>query len=222
MPRSGHRSVVTDKDVFTTGEVARICGVSTQTIIRCFDAGRLQGFRVPGSRSRRIPRSELIRFMETHRMATSRLVSERTRVLVVVDEQGTFAAIRNALGHERFEVCHAPTGFDAGLLTERFAPAVMVLDRLLPDMTGITVLRRIRANTDLKDTKILLLSVPVSEKVRDQLRSEGADELLFTPIDPQSLLRTTASLLGEARGGGRVPEITVSCRDHPRARISNQ
>ena len=38
------------KTVFTTGEAAKICKVSQQTIIRCFDSGQLKGFRVPGSR----------------------------------------------------------------------------------------------------------------------------------------------------------------------------
>ena len=45
----------TEKQVFTTGEVAEVCKVSQQTIIRCFDSGKLKGFRVPGSRFRRIP-----------------------------------------------------------------------------------------------------------------------------------------------------------------------
>ena len=47
------------KTVFTTGEAAKICKVSQQTIIRCFDSGQLRGFRVPGSRFRRIPRTAL-------------------------------------------------------------------------------------------------------------------------------------------------------------------
>ncbi len=51
------------KRCFTTGEVAKICGVSQQTIIRCFDDGRLSGFKVPGSKFRRIPRDELLRFL---------------------------------------------------------------------------------------------------------------------------------------------------------------
>ena len=46
------------KTVFTTGEAAKVCKVSQQTIIRCFDSGQLKGFRVPGSRFRRIPRNE--------------------------------------------------------------------------------------------------------------------------------------------------------------------
>ena len=52
------------KTVFTTGEAAEICKVSQQTIIRCFDSGRLKGFRVPGSRFRRIPREALVQFMK--------------------------------------------------------------------------------------------------------------------------------------------------------------
>ncbi len=54
------------KEVFTTGEAAKICRVSQQTIIRCFDAGNFkkQGFRVPGSRFRRITRKGLCTFME--------------------------------------------------------------------------------------------------------------------------------------------------------------
>src|SRR5579862_571663 len=52
------------KDVYTTGEAADICKVSQQTIIRCFDAGRLGGFRVPGSKFRRIPRDSLVKFMK--------------------------------------------------------------------------------------------------------------------------------------------------------------
>ena len=47
------------KTVFTTGEAAKICKVSQQTIIRCFDSGQLKGFRVPGSRFRRIGKTHV-------------------------------------------------------------------------------------------------------------------------------------------------------------------
>ena len=52
------------KAVYTTGEAAEICNLSQQTIIRCFDSGQLQGFRVPGSKFRRIPHDDLVRFMK--------------------------------------------------------------------------------------------------------------------------------------------------------------
>ena len=55
--------MVRRKAVYTTGEAADICNLSQQTIIRCFDSGQLGGFRVPGSKFRRIPHAELIKFM---------------------------------------------------------------------------------------------------------------------------------------------------------------
>ena len=75
------------KQVFTTGEAAELCKVSQQTIIRCFDAGRLQGFRVPGSRFRRIPRSDLIRFMQQNDIPTDQLESPAKRILLVDDDR---------------------------------------------------------------------------------------------------------------------------------------
>ena len=116
------------KQVFTTGEAAEICKVSQQTIIRCFDAGRLQGFRVPGSRFRRIPRVELLRFMRSNDIPTDVLESSRRRVLVVDDDEQIVELYVDVLGKdERFEVKTASTGYDAGMLTEQFKPHLILL-----------------------------------------------------------------------------------------------
>ncbi len=52
------------KKTFSTGEVASLCGISQQTVIRQFDRGLIEGFKVPGSRFRKIPRESLIMFMK--------------------------------------------------------------------------------------------------------------------------------------------------------------
>jgi excisionase family DNA binding protein len=52
------------KSVLSTGEVARICHVSPRTVQKWFDMKLINGYRIPGSRDRRIPRNELIRFMQ--------------------------------------------------------------------------------------------------------------------------------------------------------------
>ena len=75
-----------EKRIFTTGEAALICKVSQQTIIRCFDSGRLTGFRVPGSKFRRIPREELIRFMRANNIPLDTIEGQTRRVLVVDDD----------------------------------------------------------------------------------------------------------------------------------------
>src|SRR5262249_5390448 len=105
----------TMKTVFTTGEAAKICKVSQQTIIRCFDSGQLKGFRVPGSRFRRIPRDALYRFMKENNIPTDALESGKRGILVVDDDQAVVDLITDVLSADnRFEVKVVNNGFAAG------------------------------------------------------------------------------------------------------------
>ena len=93
------------KTVFTTGEAAEICKVSQQTIIRCFDSGRLKGFRVPGSRFRRIPRDALMAFMKDNGIPPDALDSGKSKVLVVDDDPEIVELFVDVLERDgRFEV----------------------------------------------------------------------------------------------------------------------
>ena len=85
------------KTVFTTGEAAKICKVSQQTIIRCFDNGQLKGFRVPGSRFRRIPRESLFKFMKDNGIPTDALETGKRKVLLVDDEVELLELMSKAL-----------------------------------------------------------------------------------------------------------------------------
>src|SRR6202012_1793541 len=102
------------KTVFTTGEAAKICKVSQQTIIRCFDNGQLKGFRVPGSRFRRIPRDMLYKFMKDNGIPTDALESGKRRVLIVDDDQAVVDLISDVLAADnRFEYKVVNNGFGA-------------------------------------------------------------------------------------------------------------
>lgn len=61
------------KDVFTTGQVARLCHVGARTAAKWIDSGRLKGYRLPLSRDRRVLRAELIAFMKRHEMPLGEL-----------------------------------------------------------------------------------------------------------------------------------------------------
>src|SRR5262245_17911983 len=116
-----------DKRIFTTGEAAEICKVSQQTIIRCFDSGRLTGFRVRGSKSRRIPRDALVRFMRANNIPLDITEGNTRRVLVVDDDQAILDLFNDVLTRDgRFEVRTATTGYDAGLQTESFKPHLII------------------------------------------------------------------------------------------------
>jgi len=125
------------KTVFTTGEAAKICKVSQQTIIRCFDSGQLKGFRVPGSRFRRIPRDVLYKFMKENSIPTDALESGKRKALIVDDDEELVELIRDVLESDgRFEVRVANNGFDAGMMVKEYHPDVIVLDVMLPDING--------------------------------------------------------------------------------------
>ena len=184
------------KQVFTTGEAAEICKVSQQTIIRCFDSGRLQGFRVPGSRFRRIPRPELLRFMKANDIPTDSLESSRKRVLIVDDDDQIIELFVDVLGRdERFEVRTASTGYDAGLLTEQLRPHLVLLDYMLPDINGNLVCERIKSNPELRNTKIIIMSGVVNQSEIDALKGSGADEFMKKPFNIERLIERMAELV---------------------------
>ncbi|MBL7139306.1 MAG: response regulator [Planctomycetes bacterium] len=184
------------KDVYSTGEAAKVCRVSQQTIIRCFDAGKLDGFYVPGSRFRRIPRESLIKFMKGNSIPLTNLDSDKEKVLVVDDEVPIVELLVDVLERDgRFEVKTATTGYDAGLLTQQFRPDVIVLDYMLPDVNADVVCKTIRSNPSLEDTRIILISAHIDESERAKIEKMGVDAFLHKPFQIDELVAKIAELL---------------------------
>ncbi|NDH93464.1 MAG: response regulator [Planctomycetia bacterium] len=147
------------KTVYTTGEAAKICKVSQQTIIRCFDSGQLKGFRVPGSRFRRIPRDQLFLFMRDNGIPTDALESGRRKILVVDDDQDLVELITDVLERDgRFETRSVNNGFDAGMLVKDYRPDLIVLDVMLPDINGKEVCQRVRSDSTMDEVRIICIS----------------------------------------------------------------
>ena len=184
------------KSVFTTGEAAEICKVSQQTIIRCFDSGRLRGFRVPGSRFRRIPREALYRFMKDNGIPTDALESGKRKILLVDDDTELVELMTKVLEEDgRFEVRVAATGFDAGMMVKEYRPDLIVLDVMLPDINGKEVCHRVRADSTLEDVRILCISGMIEEDKVQELKLSGADDFLHKPFDIEELIDRMCGLL---------------------------
>ena len=184
------------KTVFTTGEAAKICKVSQQTIIRCFDNGQLKGFRVPGSRFRRIPREALYKFMKDNGIPTDALESGKRKVLLVDDDADLVELMTRVIEEDgRFEVRIASNGFDAGMMVKEYRPDLIVLDVMLPDINGKEVCHRVRADTSLEDVRILCISGLVEDDKIQELKLAGADDFLHKPFDIEHLIDRMCSLL---------------------------
>ncbi len=172
------------KDLFTTGEAAEICRVSQQTIIRCFDAGRLEGFRVPGSRFRRIPRQKLIKFMKDNNIPLDSIESGKRKVLIVDDDAEIVELIVDVLQRDgRFELKTASSGYEAGMATERFRPELILLDYMLPDVNGNVVCQTIRRNPEFENIKIIIVSGVVKQDEITQLLKSGAQDFIRKPFN---------------------------------------
>ena len=177
------------KTVFTTGEAAKICKVSQQTIIRCFDNGQLKGFRVPGSRFRRIPREALYRFMKDNGIPTDALESGKRKVLLVDDDVEIVEMIHKSLEDDgRFEVRIAANGFDAGMMVKEYRPDLIILDVMLPDINGKEVCHRVRSDNTLEEVRIICISGMVEEDKIQELKLAGADDFLHKPFDVDVLI----------------------------------
>jgi two-component system, OmpR family, response regulator len=187
---------MTTKTVFTTGEAAKICKVSQQTIIRCFDNGTLKGFRVPGSRFRRIPRDQLFAFMRDNGIPTDALESSKRKVLIVDDDQELVDLIRDAFERDgRFDIRLANNGFDAGMLVKEFRPDLVVLDVMLPDINGREVCQRVRCDETLDSVKIICISGMVEQDKIADLRAAGADDFMQKPFAIDRLMERACDLL---------------------------
>ncbi len=184
------------KTVFTTGEAAKICKVSQQTIIRCFDSGQLKGFRVPGSRFRRIPRDQLYAFMRDNGIPTDALDSGRRKVLVVDDDEDLVELIVDALERDgRFDIRSVNNGFGAGMLIKEFRPDMIVLDVMLPDINGKEVCTLVRGEKSMDDVKIICISGMVEQAKIQELRDAGANEFMKKPFDVEELIGRICQLL---------------------------
>jgi len=184
------------KTVFTTGEAAKICKVSQQTIIRCFDNGQLKGFRVPGSRFRRIPREALYKFMKDNGIPTDALESGKRKVLLVDDDTDLVDLMTKVLEEDgRFEVRVAGNGFDAGMMVKEYRPDIIILDVMLPDINGKEVCHRVRADASLEDVRILCISGMIEEDKVHELRLSGADDFMPKPFELDALIERMCTLL---------------------------
>ena len=185
-----------DKSVYTTGEAAGICKLSQQTIIRCFDSGQLEGFRVPGSKFRRIPHDALVRFMKANKIPMDELGGEAIRVLVVDDDVQIVELFVDVLQSDgRFEVATAETGYDAGVMTQQFRPDIVVLDYMLPDINGNVVCQTIRRNDQLSHIKILVISGVINPTEIDDLRAAGADDFIKKPFNIEQVVKRMVELV---------------------------
>ncbi len=124
------------------------------------------------------------------------------RVLIVEDERDVCRLLAFNLQNDGFEVASAHTAADGLLALARQQPTVVVLDLMLPDMSGLDVCRRIRRDPDLGDVGVVVLTALGADEDRIEGLEAGADDYVVKPFNVREVVlrvRALASRVGERR-----------------------
>lgn len=116
-------------------------------------------------------------------------------ILVVDDSRLHRAMIRSILENSGYRVMEAPDGATALELLNRHLPDLVILDWIMPDMSGIQVMQRIRSDSFLRSIPILLLTVRDTRLDKVEALSLGADAYLTKPFFPEELIAEVEALL---------------------------
>jgi len=188
--------VAKNKDVLTTGQVAKICKVAPRTVSKWFDSGQLRGYRIPGSKDRRIPIQQLIRFMKVHNIPMEDLEMGASRLLILDNEPDITSLIQKALSENGdYEVRIVRSAFEAGLAVEQFRPNIMLVDVDLPDMDTTTLNRCLDSNAELQEIRLVAMGASITDTDRRNLLQSSFHNTLAKPFTIRQLTKVIEDTL---------------------------
>jgi len=178
-----------DKDVLTTGEVAKICNVAARTVSKWFDSGKIEGYRIPGSRDRRIPVQVLIQFMQEHGIPFDGMMSGHTRVLVVDADKDVLRTLERVFTEQTeyvVQTCSNP--FAAGIECERSRPHVILFDLSFCEDDYSSFTSSLRSADELQSTKIIAMCGRLTDGQTTRLTCSGFDGVLRKPFTVKQVI----------------------------------
>jgi excisionase family DNA binding protein len=178
-----------DKDVLTTGEVAKICNVAARTVSKWFDSGQIDGYRIPGSKDRRIPVQSLMKFMQEHGIPLDGLMAGNTRVLIVDSDSDVVNTLERVFSDQTEYIVHACTNsFSAGVECERFRPHVMLFDLSFCGEDYASFTKGFRNGEEMQATKIIAMSGRLTDGQITRLTCSGFDGVLRKPFTVRQVI----------------------------------
>lgn len=114
-------------NILRIGQVAEICNVSPRTVSKWFDTGQLRGYRIPGSKDRRISVDQLVRFMRAHGIVSEEFQRRFGKRVLFIDSSSDWEYF-SSLKRNGYEVRGAKSAFEAGFLFSEWHPSYVVLN----------------------------------------------------------------------------------------------
>ena len=134
----------------------------------------------------------------------------KTHILVIEDEAALVELIRYNLEKEGFRVSAANDGEEGLALLKESKPDLLVLDWMLPHVSGIEICRQVRRKTELRDLPVIMLTARGEEADRIRGLEVGADDYIIKPFSPSELVARIRAVLRRARPSGADEMLTYS------------
>jgi len=134
-----------------------------------------------------------------------------TRILIVEDEEALATLLEYNLGKEKFEIALAGNGEEGLLKIEESPPDLIILDWMLPKISGIEICRRVRTRPETRNIPIIMLTARSEEADRIRGLETGADDYLTKPFSTKELIARVKAVLRRIRPG--LAEDKIKCGD---------
>ena len=123
------------------------------------------------------------------------------RVLVIEDEEDIQILLEYNLRADGYDVLQATDGEEGLMQAIEYEPSLILLDWMLPLLSGIEVLRQLRSRAETRDIPVIMLTAKGEEADRLRGLDGGADDYITKPFSPAELLARVRALLRRSTGG---------------------
>jgi two-component system phosphate regulon response regulator PhoB len=137
------------------------------------------------------------------------LAETLTKVLVVDDEAAILDMIRFALEQAGMEATTAANAYTALLCINNDRPDIILMDWMMPGVSGVELTRRLRRDSNTEDIPIIMLTARVTEDDKVSGLEAGADDYLIKPFSPRELLARIKAVLRRSKPGAKNGQLTV-------------
>ena len=138
------------------------------------------------------------------------------RILVVEDEAALAYLLVYNLEAEGYQVEHVDNGDEAELRIAETPPDLVILDWMLPGVSGLEICRRLRARDGARDMPVIMLTARGEENERVRGLSVGADDYVVKPFSTPELMARVRALLRRARPERIASRLSAGDIDHDR------
>ncbi|MBT8357828.1 MAG: response regulator [Deltaproteobacteria bacterium] len=182
-------------EIFSIPQAAKRCAISRWTLMKCVNSGELKASRTPGGHYR-ILKQDLEDFIIKKEMYPQVYNhSLNKRILIVDDDLQVQKLLTVMLSSKQYIAETASSGFEAGAKVVKFKPSLIILDLVMPEMSGFEVCRQIKKNPETSYMKIMVLTGHDSKENREGIMEAGADDYLVKPVEKNVLLEHVEHLL---------------------------